>query len=41
VEATTTAGKTIVEYKNMEFVDIPDSTFELPPGVEIIQQPGQ
>jgi outer membrane lipoprotein-sorting protein len=41
VEVTTTEGKTTIEYKNIEFVDIPDSMFELPAGVEIIQMPGQ
>jgi len=40
VEVTTTAGKTTVEYENIEFVDIPDSMFELPAGVQIIEQPG-
>jgi outer membrane lipoprotein-sorting protein len=40
VDVTTTAGKTTIEYKNIEFVDIPDSMFELPAGVEIIEQPG-
>ena len=40
VEVTTAEGKTTVEYKNIEFVDIPDSEFELPPGVEIIEVPG-
>jgi len=40
VEVTTTEGKHTVEYKNIEFVDIPDNMFELPPGVQIIQQPG-
>jgi len=40
VEATTSEGTTIVEYKNIEFVDIPDSEFELPEGVQIIE-PGQ
>lgn len=37
MEMTTTAGKTTVEYKNIEFVDIPDSMFELPSGVQVIQ----
>jgi len=40
VEVTTAEGKTIVEYKNIAFGDIPDSEFVLPPGVEIIQLPG-
>ena len=41
VEVTTAEGKTIVEYKNIAFVDIPDSEFELPAGVQIIEMPGQ
>jgi outer membrane lipoprotein-sorting protein len=36
IETTTAEGKTIVEYKNIEFGDIPDSTFELPEGVGIL-----
>ncbi len=36
VEMTTAEGKTIIEYKNIEFGDIPDSTFELPKGVRIM-----
>lgn len=36
-EMTTTQGKTIVEFKNIEFGDIPDDMFELPAGVEIIE----
>jgi outer membrane lipoprotein-sorting protein len=40
VEVTTSEGTTTVEYKNIEFVDIPDSMFELPAGVQIIEQPG-
>jgi outer membrane lipoprotein-sorting protein len=40
VEVTTTEGKTIVEYKNIAFVDIPDSEFVLPEGVEIVEVPG-
>jgi len=37
---TTDEGMVIVEYKNIEFVDIPDSMFELPEGVEIMEMPG-
>jgi len=40
VEMTTAEGKIIIEYKNIEFVDIPDSMFELPAGVEIMEMPG-
>jgi outer membrane lipoprotein-sorting protein len=40
VEVTTAEGKTTVEYKNIEFVDIPDSEFELPEDVEIVEVPG-
>jgi len=36
IETITAEGKTIVEYKNIEFGDIPDSTFELPEGVTIV-----
>jgi outer membrane lipoprotein-sorting protein len=37
VEVTTSEGTTTVEYKNIGFVDILDSKFELPAGVQIIQ----
>ena len=40
VEMTTNEGKTVIEYKNIEFTDIPDSMFELPEGVEIIDMSG-
>jgi outer membrane lipoprotein-sorting protein len=40
VEMTTTEGTVIVEYKNIEFTDIPDIMFELPEGVEIMEIPG-
>jgi outer membrane lipoprotein-sorting protein len=40
VEATTPQGKTTMEYKNIQFTDIPDSTFTLPAGVQIQQMPG-
>lgn len=36
VETTTAGGTAIVEYKNIEFGDIPDSMFEIPAGVQII-----
>jgi outer membrane lipoprotein-sorting protein len=36
-EMTTSAGTTIAEYRNLDFSDIPDSLFELPPGVEIME----
>lgn len=35
-EVTSSAGKTTVEYKNIDFADIPDSMFELPAGVTIM-----
>lgn len=35
-ETTTGEGKTVIEYKNIQFIDIPDSVFELPSGVQII-----
>ena len=40
IEMTNSEGKTVIEYKNIEFVDIPDSMFELPEGVEIMEIPG-
>lgn len=36
-EVTTATGKTVIEYKNYDFSDIPDSVFTLPSGVQIIQ----
>jgi len=36
VEETVSAGIIIVEYSNIDFANIPDSAFELPPGVQII-----
>lgn len=33
-------GGIVIEFKNMEFVDIPDSMFELPPGVQITERSG-
>ena len=40
MEITTSEGKMIMEYKNIEFVDIPDSMFELPAGVQIMEMSG-
>jgi outer membrane lipoprotein-sorting protein len=40
MEAPDTEGTWVVEYKNIEFVDIPDSMFELPAGVQIAATPG-
>jgi hypothetical protein len=40
VEAVTAQVTTLMEYKNIQFSDIADSTFELPAGVQIMQQPG-
>jgi outer membrane lipoprotein-sorting protein len=40
MEMTTAEGTTTIEYKNIEFGDIPDDMFELPAGVQIIQMPG-
>lgn len=37
MEVTTSEGKTIIEYKNIEFVDIPNSMFELPAGVQVTE----
>jgi len=39
VEAETSEGKVTTEYKNIEFEDIPDSVFELPKGVQIMDFP--
>ena len=35
MERTITEGKMIIEWKGIEFGEIPDSIFELPPGVQI------
>lgn len=35
LEETALAGKTVVEYSNVDFAAIPDSTFELPTGVTV------
>ncbi|MFH1483877.1 MAG: DUF4412 domain-containing protein [Chloroflexota bacterium] len=40
VEMATPEGTTVMEFKNIEFADIPDSMFELPAGVQIVQMPG-
>jgi outer membrane lipoprotein-sorting protein len=39
VEVDTAEGKMIIEYKNIDFSDIPDSEFELPAGVQIMEMP--
>ena len=39
VETTTSEGVTIIEWKNIDFGNIPDSTFQLPAGVEIMEFP--
>ena len=41
VVATTTQGTTTIEYKNIEFIDISDSEFQLPAGVQIMDIPTQ
>ncbi|MBU1032336.1 MAG: DUF4412 domain-containing protein [Patescibacteria group bacterium] len=38
-EAVTPEGTVIMEYKNIQFTDIPDSVFELPAGVSIMEMP--
>jgi len=38
-ETTTAKGTTVVEIKNIDFGDIPDSVFELPAGVQIMEIP--
>lgn len=38
-ETTTIKGTTVAEIKNIEFVDIPDSMFELPAGVQLMEIP--
>ena len=35
-ERTADEGTTIYEFKNMDFSDIPDDVFQIPPGIEII-----
>ncbi len=37
IETTTAEGTTTVEFKNIDFSDIPDSMFELPPGVQVME----
>ncbi len=39
VETNTPHGKWIIENKNIDFSDIPDSIFELPPGVYMVELP--
>jgi outer membrane lipoprotein-sorting protein len=36
-ETTTADGTTIIEFKNIDFGNIPDSMFEIPAGVQIIE----
>ncbi|MFC1865102.1 outer membrane lipoprotein carrier protein LolA [Chloroflexota bacterium] len=40
IEMTTSGGKTVIEYKNIDFSNTHDSEFELPEGVEIVEIPG-
>ncbi len=40
METATPQGTMVIEFKNIEFVDILDSMFELPAGVQIVQMPG-
>lgn len=35
IEAGTTGGMTTVQYNNIDFIDIPDSMFELPTGAKV------
>jgi outer membrane lipoprotein-sorting protein len=37
VETTTPEGTMVIVYRNIDFGDIPDSMFELPPGVQIME----
>lgn len=37
VETTTADGTTVIEYKDLDFGDIPDDMFELPAGVQIME----
>jgi len=39
IEQSGTRGKVIVELKNIDFSDIPDSMFQLPAGVQILDMP--
>jgi len=36
VETTTAEGTTVVEYRNIDFGDIPDNMFQIPAGVQIV-----
>jgi outer membrane lipoprotein-sorting protein len=40
IEANTAQGLMVMQYKNFEFVDIPDSQFVLPSGVKVSDFPG-
>ena len=37
VEMTAAGGKSVIEYKNFDFGDIPDSMFVLPDSVQVVQ----
>jgi len=37
METTTPEGKTVIVYRDIDFSDIPDSMFELPAGVQIME----
>ena len=39
-EVTSPQGTVVMEYKNIQLTDIPDSTFVLPDGVQITKMPG-
>ena len=41
VVSATSEGTITIEYRNIEFTDIPDSEFELPDGVQIMDFPTQ
>ena len=40
METATPQGMMVMDFRNIEFVDIPDTMFELPAGVPIMQLPG-
>ena len=39
-EMLTDEGKVVMEYKNIDFSDIPDIIFQLPEGAQLIEVPG-
>ena len=41
VVSVTAQGTTTIEYKNIDFTNIPDSEFQLPAGVQIMDLPSQ